>query len=504
MRSCSSCSARASRSGPAAAPTPRGTCAPASRSRGAASRTTSCSAASVTWPSCASAEGRVAGRRGPRPRGDRSRRGARLARPSPSRRPRCSRSAGLSTCGAIPRRSRRLARAADAARASSDLPVRLQIAALSALAQLDSGDGARRALETLRGPLDEVGDWQPPGVLEQLRAQRRGAHAPRRGRARRGCRGRGARCRRARRAAPSRRGRRSRTPTRRAALALLEPHVADGSTTTDLATRIEVLVLHAVARHAQLDHEGAPPRSSARSSWPAPTASRRSSCRPARRSATCSRGRCGRARATAGSSRSCASCSTAAQPLRRSRGRHRCSSRSASASCTVLGYLETMLSTEEIAAELFLSTNTVKTHTKSIYRKLGVTRRRHAVSQARAHAADLTGMTTPEPLPPRDVPLLHEPRALRPRRPVAASRRACSSPRSRWRSRRGACSAGSSPSPASDSGWDDARSRASPGTTVTTTEVSTVTETRPETETETAHRTSATTTAESPVITPGG
>ena len=51
---------------------------------------------------------------------------------------------------------------------------------------------------------------------------------------------------------------------------------------------------------------------------------------------------------------------------------------------TVLGYLETMLSTEEIAAELFLSTNTVKTHTKSIYRKLGVTRRRHAISQARA------------------------------------------------------------------------------------------------------------------------
>ena len=51
---------------------------------------------------------------------------------------------------------------------------------------------------------------------------------------------------------------------------------------------------------------------------------------------------------------------------------------------TVLAYLETMLSTEEIAAELFLSTNTVKTHTKSIYRKLGVTRRRHAVVEARA------------------------------------------------------------------------------------------------------------------------
>ena len=60
-----------------------------------------------------------------------------------------------------------LARAADAARASSDLPLRLQIAALSALTQLDSSDGARRALETLRGSVDEVGDWQPPDVLEQ-------------------------------------------------------------------------------------------------------------------------------------------------------------------------------------------------------------------------------------------------------------------------------------------------------------------------------------------------
>ena len=50
----------------------------------------------------------------------------------------------------------------------------------------------------------------------------------------------------------------------------------------------------------------------------------------------------------------------------------------------VLSYLETMLSTEEIAGELFVSTNTVKSHVKSIYRKLGVTRRRHAVSEARA------------------------------------------------------------------------------------------------------------------------
>ena len=50
----------------------------------------------------------------------------------------------------------------------------------------------------------------------------------------------------------------------------------------------------------------------------------------------------------------------------------------------MLSYLETMLSTEEIARELFVSANTVKSHTKSVYRKLGVTRRRQAVLRGRA------------------------------------------------------------------------------------------------------------------------
>jgi LuxR family maltose regulon positive regulatory protein len=49
----------------------------------------------------------------------------------------------------------------------------------------------------------------------------------------------------------------------------------------------------------------------------------------------------------------------------------------------VLRYLQTMMSNADIAAELFVSVNTVKTHVKSIYRKLGATRRQDAVRRAR-------------------------------------------------------------------------------------------------------------------------
>jgi LuxR family maltose regulon positive regulatory protein len=50
----------------------------------------------------------------------------------------------------------------------------------------------------------------------------------------------------------------------------------------------------------------------------------------------------------------------------------------------VLGYLPTMMSNQEIASELFVSVNTVKTHLKAIYRKLDVSDRREAVRRARA------------------------------------------------------------------------------------------------------------------------
>ena len=42
-----------------------------------------------------------------------------------------------------------------------------------------------------------------------------------------------------------------------------------------------------------------------------------------------------------------------------------------------------MLTTEEIALAMYVSANTVKTHLKNIYRKLGVTRRGEAVRRAR-------------------------------------------------------------------------------------------------------------------------
>jgi LuxR family maltose regulon positive regulatory protein len=50
----------------------------------------------------------------------------------------------------------------------------------------------------------------------------------------------------------------------------------------------------------------------------------------------------------------------------------------------VLSYLPTMLSNKEIATELFVSVNTVKTHVRSIYRKLGARNRRDAVVEAQA------------------------------------------------------------------------------------------------------------------------
>jgi LuxR family transcriptional regulator, maltose regulon positive regulatory protein len=50
---------------------------------------------------------------------------------------------------------------------------------------------------------------------------------------------------------------------------------------------------------------------------------------------------------------------------------------------SVLRFLPTMMSNAEIAAEMFVSVNTVKTHLKHIYRKLDVCERRNAVRRGR-------------------------------------------------------------------------------------------------------------------------
>jgi LuxR family maltose regulon positive regulatory protein len=49
----------------------------------------------------------------------------------------------------------------------------------------------------------------------------------------------------------------------------------------------------------------------------------------------------------------------------------------------VLCYASGMLTTAEIASEMYISVNTVKSHLKSIYRKLAVAHRGEAVRRAR-------------------------------------------------------------------------------------------------------------------------
>ncbi len=50
---------------------------------------------------------------------------------------------------------------------------------------------------------------------------------------------------------------------------------------------------------------------------------------------------------------------------------------------TVVRYLASRLTYKEIAAELFVSTNTLKTHVQRSYQKLGVSSRMRAVAEAR-------------------------------------------------------------------------------------------------------------------------
>jgi LuxR family transcriptional regulator, maltose regulon positive regulatory protein len=49
----------------------------------------------------------------------------------------------------------------------------------------------------------------------------------------------------------------------------------------------------------------------------------------------------------------------------------------------VLRFLPSHMTNQEIAEALFLSINTVKTHLRSAYRKLGVANRRQAIARGR-------------------------------------------------------------------------------------------------------------------------
>ena len=51
----------------------------------------------------------------------------------------------------------------------------------------------------------------------------------------------------------------------------------------------------------------------------------------------------------------------------------------------VLGYLPSHLTQSEIARIMYVSPNTIKTHTKAIYRKLGASSRSNAVNLARSN-----------------------------------------------------------------------------------------------------------------------
>jgi LuxR family maltose regulon positive regulatory protein len=54
----------------------------------------------------------------------------------------------------------------------------------------------------------------------------------------------------------------------------------------------------------------------------------------------------------------------------------------------ILSHLSTTLTTAEIAAALHISPNTLKTHLKSVYRKLGAANRREAVAASRRFAGE--------------------------------------------------------------------------------------------------------------------
>ena len=268
-----------------------------------------------------------------------------------------------------------------AARASSDVPLQQATAAIRALAALDA-DGPRRGLDILAAARGEIDGAAAPALVDRLRRsveirlllatgddglalERLAALPPSAVEA----------VLRARHALAH--------ADPAAAIELLAPYVEADCPDPDTTHRVEALVLDAVARTRRLDEGGAGESleralalaDADQSLWILlqAGASLRGLLVRQLRHGTSHRGlvesllaRLEQLEAVGG-----ASVEPLLEPLS---NRER----------TLLSYLETMLSTEEIASELFVSANTVKSHTKSIYRKLGVTRRRQAVLRGRA------------------------------------------------------------------------------------------------------------------------
>jgi LuxR family maltose regulon positive regulatory protein len=268
-----------------------------------------------------------------------------------------------------------------AARSSSDMPLRQATAALRALAALE-GEGARRGLDILAGAGAENAGTSMPALVDRLV---RGIEA----RLLLATGDEQAALDTLAKLPPSATTGvlRARHALSRAdpgsALRLLEPCLGSACADADTTTRTEALVLEAVAHHRSLDNAAAADSleralalaDADRSLWVfmQAGASMRELLARQLRHGTAHRGlveslivRLEQLELTGG-----ASAEPLLEPLS---ARER----------ALLSYLETMLSTEEIARELFVSANTVKSHTKSVYRKLGVTRRRQAVLRGRA------------------------------------------------------------------------------------------------------------------------
>ena len=69
---------------------------------------------------------------------------------------------------------------------------------------------------------------------------------------------------------------------------------------------------------------------------------------------------------------------------RRALGGHNGTAELSERELTILRFLTSGLSEREIGRELYLSFNTVHSHVKSVYRKLGVSSRAEAVERARS------------------------------------------------------------------------------------------------------------------------